>query len=384
MNLYYSLLTTCVAVLLLLLWEAYSPVPTAPGPRIYTGRANTNVNNNGTAGTAGTSTCPVDRHLFNNTRDRISFFGSGINMGVGNNICVMYGSEDHIHTKIIIYRERGSPRVMPRNWREMRAREFGRKYYGFGWSYEFVEIEGDLPPTYNYEDMSNVWVTGVAYSRHINHFAENLQVLSHLAANPQCYGAVDHLLFPGYNRAAEYSHSNTMMDIFMSLLPRTKLWSNFSQMRCFKQVKLLGRIIISSGGGLFYNTREAEAYRQYTLTYLNIKKNQLFKELIDKNGVPSKIRIFFSERSAREISNRQEVYDHINKHLGHVVNLRGFEMGKVSVEKQIQMASETDIMIGAHGTNLHNCLFMEPGGVVIEITQYHVFTEHFSNLAVNR
>ena len=89
-------------------------------------------------------------------------------------------------------------------------------------------------------------------------------------------------------------------------------------------------------------------------------------------------RVFVSRSlaSKRKLLNEEELFLNL-KH-------RGFEKvcaETLSFEQQVRLFSEAEVVLGPHGAGLANIMFMEQGGLVIELVPYRKPKPHYLNMA---
>lgn len=77
-------------------------------------------------------------------------------------------------------------------------------------------------------------------------------------------------------------------------------------------------------------------------------------------------RVFISRQDApwRNIINEDEIFNYLKQ-----FGFDRYELSKLSVAEQIVLFSNAEVVIGAHGTGLVNCMFCRPGTKVVEIFQ---------------
>lgn len=111
-------------------------------------------------------------------------------------------------------------------------------------------------------------------------------------------------------------------------------------------------------------------------------RTDLVHALRPQQSLPTPTRRLYASRvkqNSRHLRNEAEVEALLHRH--------GFEtvfFEDYSFEQQVALMLETVVLVGVHGANLTNMLFMQPGGVVVELVNEDKFTKlgnvHFENL----
>ena len=92
--------------------------------------------------------------------------------------------------------------------------------------------------------------------------------------------------------------------------------------------------------------------------------NVFLKEKLSVNKIEAKERVFISREKAptRKILNWKESVEVLKKH-----NLKMQAYEDLCWSHQIELTSQSELLIGVHGAGLTNMLFMEPGSTIIEL-----------------
>lgn len=307
----------------------------------------------------------------NNTR--LSFYGNGVSVAFARNVCVATG-EKGPETIVYFPRLRDEERVVEKDWRSVGNISNGWKYYGFRWGWKFEDRIINTYADVIFSDEPNVWIGGLAFKKHVNHFADALMTLVHVFSNRERFPRLGRFVLPGYVPEKEYPYNNFMFNSIME-------WGQVDtthdfRPRCYERVVLVGRPIAGQAGSLFHERKEYNAFRTRILNAIGGARGPF-----EKARVPFKLNVFYSERTTRELTNKNKVLALIKEQFSSRVNMQTGDFGSMSPEQQVATAKDTDILIGSHGTNMHNLLFMAPHSAVLEVHQYHTISEHFSALS---
>lgn len=102
----------------------------------------------------------------------------------------------------------------------------------------------------------------------------------------------------------------------------------------------------------------------YTLQYVKEKLLSKIENKVDTSNFSKKIFISRRDAPARRILNEDEIFE--------LFKAQGFErydMGKMSIEEQITLFAQAEMVVGEHGAGLTNILFCKEGTKVIELFQ---------------
>ncbi|MBI2352795.1 glycosyltransferase family 61 protein [Candidatus Dependentiae bacterium] len=154
-----------------------------------------------------------------------------------------------------------------------------------------------------------------------------------------------------YDRILVQTDKPFAKEILLSLLsidPEKILF--FSNRQCFLQAK---ELIVPTVVGP----------RPEVLDYL---RDRLLFQVQERNFVkPVSKKLFISRAdTSRRIKNEHEIFEVLQKY-----GFEKYELSKLSVQEQIYLFHNAEIIVGEHGAGLTNILFCKPGTVIVEIFQ---------------
>jgi hypothetical protein len=252
-------------------------------------------------------------------------------------------------------------------------------------------------PTYGFfKDAPVVTGTTVFYAskfpQHITHVLEgagSLQLaISRMqtdrcnASDPTCFGPVQRLVFFGGSVPRESWHEN-MLRVMLGDVEKLVSFltpGDFSSPQCFEKVIVPGFYY-----SVFPDTESTEPFQKTARKYLERNANVSFSD------IPR--RILLAKRSTKRIVTDWPVLVDFVKELVSELNKRNagrnsiivdeIEFGSHNFEQQASAVATADILLGLHGADLTNMMFMRRGSVLIEMNPLFFFENRFFEIATN-
>ena len=250
-------------------------------------------------------------------------------------------------------------------------------------------------PTYQFfKDAPVITGTTVLYASkypsHITHVLEgagSLQLaISRMntdpcnASDPTCFGSVTRFVFMG-GRVGSW-HENMLRVMIGDVEKKVKFQANgdISSPECFEKVIVPGFYY-----SIFPDTESTEPFQDTVKTYVERNAN------VSYTNTPRKILLSFRS-SKRSIKDWPLLVGFI-KNLTADVNKRNegrnpilveeIEFGSLPFEGQVSAVATANILMGLHGADLTNIMFMRRGSVLIELNPLFFFENRFFEIATN-
>jgi len=294
--------------------------------------------------------------------------------------------------KTLFYHPPGKPILNQTEYDNMKKRVWSNFLYGFKFKWNFENREGPIPQ-HDY-----VFIPGITtvimpgWRSHIGHWTEATLGLYHQLLYPKKYpwvSATNRILLlntPMYDIA----YNKMILEIILSILPekeRAKLiidnGDTFPHKTfCLEKANLVGWAVHEDWGGYFASPYEADHFRETTWKLLNITPAPLKKPL-------DKVTVFLIDRGVggnggRRFTNHQEVIDNLKKQDDWIeLHPHSGALQAGTFKQQVQWLSETDILLGAHGSGMINSMFLRPHSVVVDMTPGRILETIFQRLAIS-
>jgi len=255
---------------------------------------------------------------------------------------------------------------------------------GFNHGWDFQIISAPIP-----HDATRVKGTTIilspAYRRHVTHFAESTLPMWHAISNPNRYPVhsnPDNIFLKQIQFAQDLDWNQKILSFLYSnymknvTIMDASLFS-LSSLVCFEKAGLIGAGLHEFG--FFANVFEAQTFRRKIISYYNIVTTE-------KSTMMHKSRCLVMQRQkTRRLVNRDEVITSIEEtglfdcRKWHMY-LHG-EMETMSFQEQLSVISNTQFLVGLHGSGLINSIFLSADSVTLDLLPDNYFELEWHNFA---
>ena len=137
---------------------------------------------------------------------------------------------------------------------------------------------------------------------------------------------------------------------------------------CYRQALVPGYIFT-----IFNDFQSADTFRRDTYNFLQLP--------IAEQPALQTAQIIYAQRTAKRVlNNREDVLKRIATlptKSGVTLKVKNIIQGKLTFEQQVKNMHQSNVLMGMHGADLTNCIFMHKGSVVLEINPLNWYDARF-------